>query len=774
MGEISGGRSHSAVHAHSGCPRFDRFAWPVLMVATVLGPLVTVILGRHTLAWRDTALIHLPIRSFVSEALREGRLPLWNPHEGLGKPLLADAIHGVFHPLSLLTTLIDPGGTDLLCVLYILSAAFGAWVLARELGLSQPAAYVAGVGYALSGYVLSMNSALSFIAGASSIPWQVAALAACGRGARHGVPLAAAATSFGIFTGDAQMVLVGGALGAAFAVERGGWRALGRVAAGTALGAAVAGVQLVPSAVHLLRSDRAGGFGALESKMWAFSPLRIAELLAPGLFYRLPDDASARVFEWAEAGGKYLPFGASAFVGVPVVALACAAPLRDRRVRLLAVAAALLLWLALGHHAGAMTLTSRIPLWRSFRYTEKLVVPLSLAIALLAAHGLPWREGGGPSTRRLGIALGLASLVAPLLWLGARMLDAASAPHVTALRENVAAGLPVALGGAAAAAAALLARPPRLRAGLLALSVGASLVAAVPFACHFGDPGAFRHSPLASMDAPPPGVRLAVPSYGIPASDTPGFDAVDARNSVTSSLGVASCNVRDRLDTFATYGPFVPPRIALLPTRFGDAAPLLFRHFAGTHVVLQSPPASGVARREDRWVEGGQLVYRDPAESLWAYAVPHRSWARFGRATVPAKDPIAARDRLLENISAQRNDVVVETDGPLPTGAGVVTGLRRGREEIAVDVAMQADGLLVVNDAWWPGWKAWVDDAPTRVLAADVLVRAVVVPAGRHRVTMRYDPPEVSWGMALSALGLLATLALVPLGRRRQASVGRT
>jgi hypothetical protein len=745
-----------------------RLVWPGLLLATSVVPFATVILGRHTLARRDTALIHLPLRSLVTEALRDWRLPLWNPHEGMGKPLLADAIHGVLHPLSLLAAAIDPGGTDLLSVLYVLSAAVGAWVLARELGLSGPAAYVAGAAYALSGYVLSMTGALVFLAGASCIPWQVAALAACGRGERYAVPLAAAATAIGVFSGDAQMVVVGAILGAALAVERGGWRSLLRVASGTALGAAVSGVQLIPSAAHLLRDARAGGVTGFDLRMWALSPLRLAELVSPGLMYRMPNDASAEVFEWLDGGGKYLPFGASVFVGVPALALVAVAPFRERRVRVLAVAAVVLLWLALGHHAGATSVTSHVPVWRSFRYTEKLVVPLTLAIALLAAHGLAGRSGAGPPVRRLGIALGLGALVAPLLWLGAAW-GRGTAANALALKENVAAGMPVALGGAALAAAALLARRAALRDGLLALAVGASLVAAIPFACHFGDPAAIRNSPLAGAPVPPPGVRLGIPSYGIPSSDAPDFDALDATNSTQSTLGVPCWSVRDRLDVFDSYGPFTPTRFGLLPVRFGDTAPLLFRHFAGTHVVLQAPSYGG-DRMQDRWVAGGQLVYRDPASMLWIYAVPHRPWVRFARATNLAASPEAARDRLLANLSSQRDEVVVEADAPVPAGTGAVTGLHRGREEIALEVEAASDALLVVGDAYWTGWKAWIDGSPTRVLPADVLARGVVVPAGRHRVAMRYEPEEVRWGKALTALGLLATLSLTAFLALRRAT----
>src|SRR6266568_6627264 len=44
-------------------------------------------------------------REIVVEALRAGRLLLWNPYEGTGLPLLAQAQHAVLHPVTLLTAL---------------------------------------------------------------------------------------------------------------------------------------------------------------------------------------------------------------------------------------------------------------------------------------------------------------------------------------------------------------------------------------------------------------------------------------------------------------------------------------------------------------------------------------------------------------------------------------------------------------------------------------------------------------------------------------------
>ncbi len=87
-------------------------------------------------------------------------------------------------------------------------------------------------------------------------------------------------------------------------------------------------------------------------------------------------------------------------------------------------------------------------------------------------------------------------------------------------------------------------------------------------------------------------------------------------------------------------------------------------------------------------------------------------------------------------------------------------------ERVELAVRAEAPGVLVLKDAWYPGWQVTV--APLRPaeaapvfegepLRAQVLFRAVPVPAGEWRVTFVYQPPSLWVGAALSVLGILAT-----------------
>jgi hypothetical protein len=627
-----------------------------------------------------------------------------------------------------------------------------------------------------------MTGNLVFLAGAASMPWQVAALTAAGRAARFGVPLAAAATAATLLSGDAQVAIVSAAFGAALAAERGGLRGLARAAGATLLGGALASVQVVPTLAAIAQSRRAGGLDAIERQALALSPWRLLELAVPGMFARLDSLESVAAARWL--GGPWLPgvdlpFALSVHLGVPAVALAACAPFRERRVAVVAGAATLALWLALGHHADARPALDGVPIWGAFRYTEKMVAPLSLALALLAAFGARTVDGARPVSRRLlAAALGCVALVV-LAALIASAIRAAPWDAGRALARNLVAGLPYTVAGAAVAAAAAFAPSP-WRAPALAAGVGAALVAALPFA--------WVRSPLepcrtwpGALTAEPPGPRLDLPyldrgvhpdGAAVPSSLR---EALLEDDCGRGAIGADARSVRDGVDVVGNYGGLGPRRLSLLLASLPDPATagLLPRWFSATHESVV--PASTDLERALREAAtgGGVRVAVDPRSEAELWAVPHAPWARFPAEVAVVRTPEEAVDALLEAVREQRDGAVVETVLRVGAGRGVVRAVARAPERLALEVDVAEPGLLVVNDAFAPGWVARVDGTETSILAANVLARGVVVPAGRHAVTMSYEPREVRVGLAVSLLALAACAALAALEvcrRRRDAA----
>jgi hypothetical protein len=102
-----------------------------------------------------------------------------------------------------------------------------------------------------------------------------------------------------------------------------------------------------------------------------------------------------------------------------------------------------------------------------------------------------------------------------------------------------------------------------------------------------------------------------------------------------------------------------------------------------------------------------------------------------------------------------RRVVLLEQAPPgFSSGAGGTARIARYHNtEIVVETDAPSGGILVLNDIWHPWWRATVDGAPAEILKANVLFRAVVVPAGRHTVRFTFHPLAGAWADLAKGLG---------------------
>jgi len=83
-------------------------------------------------------------------------------------------------------------------------------------------------------------------------------------------------------------------------------------------------------------------------------------------------------------------------------------------------------------------------------------------------------------------------------------------------------------------------------------------------------------------------------------------------------------------------------------------------------------------------------------------------------------------------------------------------------------VSLTADGpgYLLLTDAFYPGWTATVDGSPAAILRADLMFRAVALPAGTNTVEFRYEPMSVRIGLWISGITILVlVISLIVLRR---------
>ena len=84
-----------------------------------------------------------------------------------------------------------------------------------------------------------------------------------------------------------------------------------------------------------------------------------------------------------------------------------------------------------------------------------------------------------------------------------------------------------------------------------------------------------------------------------------------------------------------------------------------------------------------------------------------------------------------------------------PEQPGAVSGsarlVRYANTEVIVEVDTPTGGLLVLNDVWHPWWRVTVNGRQREILRANVIFRAVMVPAGKSTVRFTFEPLRGAW-----------------------------
>lgn len=416
-------------------------AWAVAGVAAVLllAPALAIpdgipgpgaILARHVpwqagtdldpaegnLHMRDVSQQIQPWLLHLRRELRAGRLPYWNPHQLAGAPFWANGQSAPLFPLHLLFALLPVQlGLVLLPWLRLTMGGWGAWALARELGVSRTAALVPAVAYPLSGTVAAfvlypMGNAHALV------PWVFLAVERLARERWGWAPLALLG-GLQLASGHPETAVFTALLAAVYLAVRGAARPPGtasawaRFAGGWIGAGAVSAVHTVPLALHVFRTSR-------WAEAEASDGLPLPVLGSVLLRLVLPEaHGNPALGTW---WGPFNYLGSAVYTGTATVLLAGVAVgglataggagrLRDRR--WLAVAAMAFFALLAAYQApGVRHLLGALPVL-SKSLTHYLKLGLVLGLALLAGRGLDrLRAGAGRGALAAAGALLLAVL----------------------------------------------------------------------------------------------------------------------------------------------------------------------------------------------------------------------------------------------------------------------------------------------------------------------------------------------------------------------------
>ncbi len=721
----------------------------VFLAALFFAEFPDVLLGFKTFVFRDFGLFGYPLAHYYRESLWKGELPLWNPLNDLGLPFLAQWNTMVLYPPSLFYALFPLWWSlPVFCVAHLWLAGLGMYFLAYRWTGNRLAAAVAGVAFAINGLTLNLLTSPNDCAALGWMPWVVLTTErACQRGGRSlitasvvgALQMLAGAPEAILFTWGVSLALV--AIPPRW--EPRAWLAgLRRFLLVVLVVSGLASAQLLPFLDLLRHSDREPGFAGSE---WSLPPWGWANLIVP--LFRTFRSSSGVFFQPGQG------YTSSYYLGVGIVALALGAlwRARERRVWLLGGLAILSLVLALGDGGYIYGwLRKTVPALGFMRYPVKYLFILAFVLPLLAAHGvrvyvLSIARSRAMALRFVGaLGLFLLCLILGVVLFSARFPVPYEKWSVT-LQSGLTRGLLLALVLGTLYRLPLAARPKIFQYFLL-LSVWLDCVSHAPRQNPTVEPSVYAHLPPLDQLTPRPlfGDSRAMPS--LEASRV--FYNLGPTNLVEGYVGRRlgldrNCNLIDdipKVDGF--YSLYLAEEKAVEVRLYGadDRPRPELADFLG---VSQVSAKGNILDWEARTnylplITAGQApVFADNATTL--ADLPSSNFAPREIVYLPpaAKASILARDRsraeiISRKVSAHHLELVVEAPAP---------------------------AMVVVAQAYYHPWRAYVDGRPASLWRANHAFQALEVPAGRSRVKLVYEDRLFFWGAIVSMVSFIGCAA---------------
>lgn len=739
--------------------------WPVAMGFLACFGLMTWpwLLGTVTIPW-DAKAHFQPQIQFLADSIARGEAPWWNPFVFSGQPQVADPQSMIFSPPFLLLALLNRApslwAVDVTVLAAMAMGGVGLIVWFRDRGWHWAGALIAAIAFsfgAAMGWRLQHTGQVLSLA---YLPWALAFLERAMQRNSVLYGILAGIVAAAIVLGRDQVALLGVYLLVgrvlwllATADDRGAAikRSLLPLTMGGVVGVALIAVPVLMTVLLAADSNRpvidfeGAGRGSLH-------PAQFLTFVMPQIFGAAGDMADywgPPSFAWHDTGLFTAQNVGQLYIGAAPLLLVllgiASGRLADREVRFFSIAFVVMLLYGLGWYTPAFRAMYEIlPGAKLYRRPADAVFLIGAIGAILAGyvtHRLfttPWeRPQDKPG---LAVLLLLVAAFALAVVIGIRLDRAGRLPVPLAF----AAGL---LALAAAALSLALAR--------MAVSpVQAAAVLAIFTAADIG----WNNGPTTSSSLPPAHYEAMEPASR---NDTLSF---------LKSNAVADATRRDRVE-LAGLG-FHWPNVSMThrlentlgynPVRLGSYSRATGaedhvglpeqRKFSKLMPSYRAPLADMLGLR---WIAAGAPVESIdkslPAGSLRLAARTREAYIYENANTLPrVLFARASQTASFADIEATgrwpefdpRATVLLE-QAPTPTTErrpGTVRIVAYRNSEVILDVDSPDGGHVVLNDVWHPWWFADVGGVPAPVLKANVLFRAVAVPAGRHTVTFRFRP----------------------------------
>jgi len=150
------------------------YALVILATGSLLGP---TLVGHQALGFRDVRHFYTPLYEYVALRQSQQWIPLWNPLDQMGMPLIGESTTAIFYPVRWLVYAVAPNAEIAIAwyvATHLMIAAIAIHFAAKSAGAGRLGCGAAIIAYPLSGPIFFLIHNPPFLVGAAWLPFMIA------------------------------------------------------------------------------------------------------------------------------------------------------------------------------------------------------------------------------------------------------------------------------------------------------------------------------------------------------------------------------------------------------------------------------------------------------------------------------------------------------------------------------------------------------------------------------------------------------------------------
>ena len=234
------------------------------------------------------------------------------------------------------------------------------------------------------------------------------------------------------------------------------------------------------------------------------------------------------------------------------------------------------------------------------------------------------------------------------------------------------------------------------------------------------------------------------------ASDVPGEVLVDSQAFVPE-------HVQDDLYAITFSGPIEPTDITISPCQSDASCTIHGLTLVNAEMETFQPLVLG----DYRMIHSGDVKIYENLDTLpRAFFVSNWTW----------QPDVASSVITLQAPNFDPRQTAVLIGNPTANGANggtsfdetaVANIIQFEPEQITIQTETAVPGLLILTEAFYPGWQATLDGDRTTIYQADAYFQGVFVPEGTHEIVFTFQPDSFANGRIITIIGLAIVLLLI-------------